>query len=182
MRDPEDDRRACSRRTTCSTTARNSPQLCARAGVAAEAGEIVTFGVTPDHPATGYGYIHPAEPLAIDPAGPAGRALRREAGRGARQGLHRERLFVELGQFRVPRRRDARGVANIRAGDRRGDERGRRAGETGSRLRDPRQGSLRQGAENLDRLCGDGADRISPRCWPPTSAGRTSANGRLSGG
>ena len=27
----------------------------------------VTFGVTPDHPATGYGYIHPGEPLAIDP-------------------------------------------------------------------------------------------------------------------
>ena len=43
-------------------------KLCAKAGVAAEAGEIVTFGVTPDHPATGYGYIHPAEPLAVDPA------------------------------------------------------------------------------------------------------------------
>ncbi len=42
-------------------------QLCAQAAVAAEAGEIVTFGVTPDHPATGYGYIHPAEPLAVDP-------------------------------------------------------------------------------------------------------------------
>jgi mannose-1-phosphate guanylyltransferase / mannose-6-phosphate isomerase len=42
-------------------------RLCAQAGVAAEAGEIVTFGVTPDQPATGYGYIHPAEPLAIDP-------------------------------------------------------------------------------------------------------------------
>jgi mannose-1-phosphate guanylyltransferase/mannose-6-phosphate isomerase len=42
-------------------------ELCAQAGVAAEAGEIVTFGVTPDYPATGYGYIHPAEPLAIDP-------------------------------------------------------------------------------------------------------------------
>ena len=42
-------------------------KLCAQAGVAAEAGEIVTFGVTPDHPATGYGYIHPAEPLAVDP-------------------------------------------------------------------------------------------------------------------
>ena len=41
--------------------------LCARAGAAAAAGEIVTFGVTPDYPATGYGYIHPAEPLAIDP-------------------------------------------------------------------------------------------------------------------
>ena len=41
--------------------------LCAQASVAAEAGEIVTFGVSPDHPATGYGYIHPAEPLAVDP-------------------------------------------------------------------------------------------------------------------
>ena len=41
--------------------------LCAEACTAAEAGEIVTFGVTPDHPATGYGYIHPGEPLAIDP-------------------------------------------------------------------------------------------------------------------
>jgi len=42
-------------------------KLCARAGAAAQAGEIVTFGVRPDHPATGYGYIHPAEPLAVDP-------------------------------------------------------------------------------------------------------------------
>ena len=41
-------------------------ELCAQAGVAA-AGEIVVFGVTPDHPATGYGYIHPVEPLALDP-------------------------------------------------------------------------------------------------------------------
>jgi mannose-1-phosphate guanylyltransferase / mannose-6-phosphate isomerase len=39
--------------------------LCAEACAAAEAGEIVTFGVTPDHPATGYGYIHPGAPLAI---------------------------------------------------------------------------------------------------------------------
>jgi mannose-1-phosphate guanylyltransferase / mannose-6-phosphate isomerase len=42
-------------------------ELCARAGLAAASGEIVTFGVAPDHPATGYGYIHPAEPLAVDP-------------------------------------------------------------------------------------------------------------------
>ena len=41
--------------------------LCARASDAAAGGEIVTFGVTPDHPATGYGYIHPAAPLVIDP-------------------------------------------------------------------------------------------------------------------
>ena len=42
-------------------------KLCAQAYVAAAAGEIVTFGVTPDHPATGYGYIHPGAPLALDP-------------------------------------------------------------------------------------------------------------------
>ena len=42
-------------------------RLCAEARDVAAAGEIVTFGVAPDHPATGYGYIHPAEPLAIDP-------------------------------------------------------------------------------------------------------------------
>jgi mannose-1-phosphate guanylyltransferase/mannose-6-phosphate isomerase len=42
--------------------------LCAKAYAAAAAGEIVTFGVTPDHPATGYGYIHPGGPLALDPA------------------------------------------------------------------------------------------------------------------
>ena len=41
--------------------------LCARASDAATGGEIVTFGVTPDHAATGYGYIHPGAPLAIDP-------------------------------------------------------------------------------------------------------------------
>ena len=42
-------------------------RLCAQAHAAANAGEIVTFGVTPDHPATGYGYIHPGAPLALDP-------------------------------------------------------------------------------------------------------------------
>ena len=42
-------------------------KLCAQACAVAEAGEIVTFGVTPDHPATGYGYIHPGAPLALDP-------------------------------------------------------------------------------------------------------------------
>ena len=42
-------------------------RLCAQACAAAAAGEIVTFGVTPDHPATGYGYIQPGAPLALDP-------------------------------------------------------------------------------------------------------------------
>ena len=119
-------------------------RLCAQAAVAAEAGEIVTFGVTPDHPAIGYGYIHPAAPLAVDPQGASRRTLRREAGRGAGKSLHRPRLSVELGQFRLPRRRDAGGARAVRAGDRRGDERGRRPGEDRSRLHRSRPGRFRQ--------------------------------------
>jgi mannose-1-phosphate guanylyltransferase/mannose-6-phosphate isomerase len=42
-------------------------KLCAQAYAAADAGEIVTFSVTPDHAATGHGYIHPGPPLALDP-------------------------------------------------------------------------------------------------------------------
>ena len=37
--------------------------LCAEAAVAAADGYIVTLGIKPDHPATGYGYIHPGENL-----------------------------------------------------------------------------------------------------------------------
>lgn len=37
--------------------------LCSRAAEAAAEGAIVTLGVLPDHPATGYGYIQPGEPL-----------------------------------------------------------------------------------------------------------------------
>ncbi len=36
--------------------------LCAQAAQAAAEGYVVTLGVTPDHPATGYGYIRPGEP------------------------------------------------------------------------------------------------------------------------
>ncbi len=41
--------------------------LCGQAYAPAHGGKIVTFGVTPDHPATGYGYIHPGAPLELDP-------------------------------------------------------------------------------------------------------------------
>jgi mannose-1-phosphate guanylyltransferase/mannose-6-phosphate isomerase len=40
---------------------------CAEAYAVVASGEIVTFGVTPDHPATGYGYIHPGAQLPLDP-------------------------------------------------------------------------------------------------------------------
>ena len=42
-------------------------KLCQEAGVAASSGFIVTFGVKPDHPATGYGYIRPD--VSVDTAG-----------------------------------------------------------------------------------------------------------------
>jgi mannose-1-phosphate guanylyltransferase/mannose-6-phosphate isomerase len=38
-------------------------ELCAEAAAAAADGYIVTLGILPDHPATGYGYIHPGEGL-----------------------------------------------------------------------------------------------------------------------
>ena len=38
--------------------------LCKRAGVAAAEGYIVTLGVKPDSPATGYGYLRPGAPIA----------------------------------------------------------------------------------------------------------------------
>ncbi len=39
-------------------------ELCKKAGAAAAAGYIVTLGVKPDHPATGYGYLRPGAPIA----------------------------------------------------------------------------------------------------------------------
>ena len=38
--------------------------LCVEAGAAAADGFIVTLGIEPDHPATGYGYIHPGEAVS----------------------------------------------------------------------------------------------------------------------
>jgi mannose-1-phosphate guanylyltransferase/mannose-6-phosphate isomerase len=38
--------------------------LCEKASAAAAQGAIVTLGVTPNHPATGYGYIRPGNPIA----------------------------------------------------------------------------------------------------------------------
>ncbi len=37
--------------------------LCRQAAAAAAQGHIVTLGIAPNHPATGYGYIKPGEPL-----------------------------------------------------------------------------------------------------------------------
>lgn len=39
-------------------------QLCKKAGDAASEGYIVTLGIKPDNPATGYGYLRPGAPIA----------------------------------------------------------------------------------------------------------------------
>ena len=39
-------------------------QLCKKAGEAASEGFIVTLGIKPDNPATGYGYLRPGTPIA----------------------------------------------------------------------------------------------------------------------
>ena len=132
-------------------------RLCAEAGKAAEAGEIVTFGVKPDHPATGYGYIQPGEPLAADPK--IRRVERFVEKPSEEQGadLHRERLSVEFGKFRLPGRRDAGRAQGVRADDRRGDRRSRGSRQDGSRLPRSRSRRVHPGAAHLDRLCGDGA-------------------------
>ena len=59
-------------------------RLCGEAAHAAAAGEIVTFGVKPDHPATGYGYIQPGRPASRRSEDSARRAVRGKAERGAR--------------------------------------------------------------------------------------------------
>ena len=93
--------------------------LCRKAGAAASQGYIVTLGIKPTHPATGYGYIRPG---ALGRGGGGrrqGRGFRRKAGSGDRRTLYRRRLSVEFRQFLLPRRRHARRTAGLRAGNRR---------------------------------------------------------------
>jgi mannose-1-phosphate guanylyltransferase/mannose-6-phosphate isomerase len=77
----------------------------------AEAGELVTFGITPTRPETGYGYIHAADPLATQPAAlrvarfiekparPAAEAMLAEGGHYWNSGMflfRAERILAEL--------------------------------------------------------------------------------------
>ena len=138
---------------------RQFARLCAEAGAAAEAGEIVAFGVTPDHPATGYGYIHPGAPLAIDPqcGGSSGswrsptKRARAPSSRTAICGTRAISFSAPTSCWRSLQRFEPEIAAATAAAV--------AAREKGSRLRRPRPRLLRQGAQDLDRLCGDGANR-----------------------
>ena len=82
---------------------------------AAEQGKLVTFGVVPTKPETGYGYIRRARRRG---PGVSDRAVRREARPRDRAALRRVgRVFLEQRHVHVPRRTRARRAARARAGD-----------------------------------------------------------------
>ena len=153
---------------------------CMAAAAGAREGYVMTLGVAPTAPATGYGYIHPGSPIPGTGRLP-GRALRREAGRRHRGPLHRGRLPVEQRQLPVPLGRDAGGAEGPRAGRARRRPRRRRGRKIRPRLPEARRRGLRQGAEDLHRLCRDGAHPPGRACCRSASPGRTSARGAPSG-
>ena len=77
--------------------------------VAAEAGRIVTFGVTPERAATEYGYINPGEVVS----GEVRSVAELEAGRGEGRRIHQSRLSLEQRQLHVPRLGAARRVSEV---------------------------------------------------------------------
>ena len=133
--------------------------LCKTAAEAAALGYIVTLGIKPDTPATGYGYIKPGKTVTHGRRRVEGRGLRRKA--QCRHGARNmsPKLSLEFRQFLFPRRCDAGRVAEFRAGHGGSGRGSRRQGETGFEFSGPRQGSLREGAEKIDRLRGHGAHR-----------------------
>ena len=157
-------------------------QAAVRAGAAAaEAGALVTFGVRPTRPETGYGYL---ELQRRPPTWPPRR--RRSRWRASSRSPTR----------RPPRRcwpaggtcgtaasscsRSAAIIARLRdppAGDDGGGARGAGRGHRRPRLPAARPGGLGRGREPVDRLRGDG-EGGQPCGGAPTSArGRTSAPG-----
>ncbi len=96
------------------------------AAVTAERGYLVVLGVTPSHPATGYGYIIRGDELFA--TGTAGvDRVRREAEREGGQGARGSRRAVERGRVRVERLRLPPGPRALSAGADRGPRPDRRA-------------------------------------------------------
>lgn len=62
----------------------------------ARTGLVVTLGIRPTHPSTGFGYIHEGEPLDI-PGAPHARAVRAFV---EKPNAHTARRYLETGQFR----------------------------------------------------------------------------------
>ena len=90
---------------------------CRQGLVAADAGNIVTFGVKPDAPATEYGYINPGKAIAGEVR--SGRKIRRKARSGDGRRLRQGGLSLEQRQLHVPRRCPARRIPQRRCRQRR---------------------------------------------------------------
>ena len=85
--------------TTSSSMSRNSAPPASPALHAAEAGRIVTFGITPSAPKTSYGYILPRRSRSADDGVYAVEALRRKARYRDRRPLCREGYLWNSGNF-----------------------------------------------------------------------------------
>ncbi len=134
-------------------------QRAAQTGMAlANAGHLVTFGIVPNVPETGYGYIRRGAALgeqvyAVQP-------LRGKARPRDRQRLRRERrVFLEQRHVPVPRRPLPRRARQARAADAGRLPQGLRAGQRRPRLHPRAQGIVRRLPQRFHRLRRDGAHR-----------------------
>jgi mannose-1-phosphate guanylyltransferase/mannose-6-phosphate isomerase len=74
-------------------------EACRHAAVAAAAGRIVTFGITPSHPATSYGYIRPGARLDVDAPVHAVEAFVEKPDASTAAGYVAERYLWNSGNF-----------------------------------------------------------------------------------
>ncbi len=150
-----------------------------------QAGRIVTFGIAPDRPETGYGYLELAEAPAD--AAPVARS-RSSASSRSRDAARAEAMLAEgrflwnAGIFLFRAGTLIHAVEGARARpDRagRGARWPRREPDLGFLRLDPAPWARR--ARGLDRLRGDGEGRRTSRSCPTAGAGPTSAAGTRSG-
>ena len=134
------------------------------AAKAAAAGRLVTFGIAPTAPETGYGYIE-AGAARGDGTREVARFVEKPDLDKAEAMLEAGRLLLELRHVHARRRHLPRRVPRALARELRRRPRRGREGQDRSRFHPPRRGELRQGAQHLGRLRHlrkDQADRLDP--------------------
>ena len=134
---------------------------------AAEEGKLVTFGVVPTKPETGYGYIRRSAG-ARAPSFPIAQFVEKPDLATAQRYVESGEYFWNSGMFMFRASSRARRAAQARAGDLRGVRAGVHGGEARSRFHAPARQGVRRVPERLDRLCRHGEDparrRGAARC------------------
>ena len=140
----------------------------------AEEGAIVTFGAKPTEPNTQFGYIEAdaGRPFP-DGASPIARFVEKPDAQTAAEYVESGRYFWNSGIFLMKAASLARRDARVPAREPRRDPRRGRQGQRRRPVCPARGGSLRQGAEHLDRPWRDGEDQPRRR-----RAGRNAMVGR----